>query len=66
MFGKHLRRHDVANSLVVHERQEGVCKTNAFLVVLYLRNEETVKHVLIVVFVRKLMKEILTFYLLIQ
>ena len=44
--------------------QESVCKTNAFLVVHHLGNEESVKHVLIVVFVRKLMKEILAFYLL--
>ena len=33
-------------------------------VVLHLGNEETVKHILIVVFVRKLMQEILTFCLL--
>ena len=36
-------------------------RTEVFLVVLYLGNEESVKHILIVVFVRKLMKEIFAF-----
>lgn len=64
MFGKHLRRHDVANSPVIHEWQKSVCKTDAFFVVLHLGDEESVKHVLIVVFVRKLLKKILAFCLL--
>ena len=63
-FGKHLWRHDVANRPVVHEWQELVCQTDTFLIVLHLRDKESVKHVLIVVFVRKLLKEILAFFLL--
>ena len=44
MFGKHLGRHDVANRPVVYVWQKAVCKTDAFFVVLNLRDEKTMKH----------------------
>ena len=61
MFGKHFGRHDVANCPVVYVWQEFFCKADAFFVVLNLRDEKTMKHILIVVFVRQLLKEILAF-----
>lgn len=64
MFGKHLGRHDVANRPVVYVWQEAFCKADAFFVVLNLRDKKSVKHILIVVFVRQLLKEILAFRLL--
>ena len=63
MQGKDLRRDDVANSPVVYEWQKAICQADAFLVVLYLGDEDAVKYILIVVFVRKLHEKFFAFFL---
>ena len=61
MFGKHLWRHDVAYRPVVDIGQKGIGVRNAFVKVFYLRNEQSVEHILVVEVMRQLAKEILVF-----